>query len=93
MPPEGQLLIDLRPASLRGAEPLSALLPNPVRAISLDEIEEGQHQLTPLDGPLIVICERGIRSTLAARFLRADGLEAVAYAGGVPALRLAAKSR
>ena len=93
MPPEDQLVIDLRSASLREAEPLSALIPNSSRAVSLDQIEEGQHHLTPADGPLIVICERGIRSTLAARFLRSDGLEAAAYLGGVPALRLAVRKR
>ena len=93
MPPEDQLVIDLRSAALRETEPLSALIPNALRAVSLEQIEEGQHGLTPADGPLTVICERGIRSTLAARFLRADGLEAAAYAGGVPALQAAVKSR
>jgi len=81
------LVIDLRPEPLRAAEPLSALLPNPSRAVTLAQIEEGEHGLSADDGPLIVICERGVRSTLAARFLRADGLEAAALPGGVPALR------
>ena len=55
--------------------------------MTLAQIEEGEHGLSADDGPLIVVCERGVRSTLAARFLRADGLEAVALPGGVPALR------
>ncbi|WP_245896051.1 rhodanese-like domain-containing protein [Deinococcus irradiatisoli] len=87
LPDPNLLIVDLRAETLRGAEPLSALLPNPSRAVSLAEIEEGQHGLTPADGPLILICERGVRSTLAARFLRADGLEATAFPGGVPALK------
>ncbi len=78
-------LIDLRSAALRAAQPL-AELPNRTLAISLDDIEEGAHGLTPDLGPLLVVCERGVRSTLAARLLRADGLSASAYAGGVPAL-------
>ncbi len=89
LPDPAQLIVDLRAAPLREAEPLAALLPNPIRAVSLDDIEEGRHALSAADGPLLVICERGVRSTLAARFLRADGLEAQAYAGGVPALRRA----
>ena len=81
------LVIDLRPDALREAEPLSALTPNPSRAVTLAQIEEGEHGLSAADGPLVVICERGVRSTLAARFLRADGLEAAAFPGGVPVLR------
>jgi len=78
-------LIDLRAAGLRAAQPLAGL-PNRVLAVSLDDIEEGRHALTPDLGPLLVVCERGVRSTLAARLLRADGLSASAYTGGVPAL-------
>ena len=91
-PDPRHLIIDLRPDALREAEPLSSLLPNPSRAVSLAAIEEERHELTSADGPLVVICERGVRSTLAARLLRSDGLEAQAYAGGVPALRLALKT-
>lgn len=89
LPDPRHLIIDLRPDALRQAEPLSALTPNPSRVVTLAQIEEGEHGLTPADSPLVVICERGVRSTLAARFLRADGLEAVAFPGGVPALRQA----
>ncbi|MBB6017027.1 rhodanese-like domain-containing protein [Deinococcus radiopugnans] len=85
--PEGVTVIDLRPAELRFAQPLEPLLSGrPVLALSLDQIEDGAHGLTPASGPLLVICERGVRSGLAARYLRADGLEAEAYPGGVPAL-------
>lgn len=84
MPNTPTLLIDLRPPDLRHAQPLPAHLNS--RAIGLDEIEAGTHGLTAADGPLLVVCERGIRSSLAARFLRADGLEAEHLAGGVGAL-------
>ena len=85
LPPPDVLLIDLRSEVLRAAVPLPPL-PNRTLLLSLDEIEEGVHGLTPAAGPLLVVCERGVRSTLAARLLRADGLDAFAYAGGVPAL-------
>ena len=85
LPAPDVTLIDLRSAELRAAAPLPAL-PNRVLAVSLEQIEEGQHALTRGVGPLLVICERGVRSTLAARMLRADGLDASAYEGGVPAL-------
>ncbi|EYB67740.1 putative rhodanese sulfurtransferase [Deinococcus phoenicis] len=85
--PGGVTLIDLRPEDLRRAEPLSRLTPLPVRAVTLDAIEDGTHGLSAALGPLLVICERGVRSGLAARYLHADGLDARAYPGGVPALR------
>lgn len=87
LPDAADLWIDLRPAALREAEPLSALIANSSRALSLTQIEEGQHGLSAADGKVVVICERGIRSTLAARFLRSDGVDARAYLGGIPALR------
>ena len=84
-------LIDLRAPDLRSAAPLPALQ-NRVLAVSLLDIEEGTHGLSPAAGALLVICERGVRSGLAARLLRADGLDASAYEGGVPALLRAAES-
>lgn len=84
LPPPEHTFIDLRAEALRLALPLP--LPNPVIVLTLNQIEEGTHNLTALAGPIVVICERGVRSTLAARLLRADGLDASAYVGGVPAL-------
>ncbi|MCD0162779.1 MULTISPECIES: rhodanese-like domain-containing protein [unclassified Deinococcus] len=84
--PDGVTLIDLRPEPLRRPL-LSGLTAQPVRVVSLDDIETGAHGLTRDLGPLLVVCERGVRSALAARYLRADGLDADAYPGGVPALQ------
>lgn len=84
--PEGVTVLDLRPPELRFAQPLEKLTARPVLAVSLQQIEDGEHGLTAETGPLLVICERGVRSGLAAKYLRADGLEAQAYPGGVPAL-------
>lgn len=83
----GVTLIDLRPAELRVREPLERLTSLPIVAVTLEAIENGTHGLHPELGPLVVICERGVRSGLAARYLQADGLEASAYPGGVPALQ------
>ncbi|WP_293913315.1 rhodanese-like domain-containing protein [Deinococcus sp.] len=89
LPPRHVLMIDLRSEALRLAQPLEALIPNRSCALSLEQIEAGEHGLSAEDGPLLVICERGVRSGLAARFLRADRLDAAAYIGGVLALLLA----
>ncbi|GAA5439932.1 rhodanese-like domain-containing protein [Deinococcus caeni] len=83
--PAGVTLIDLRPEPLRRPL-LPDLTAHTVRVVSLDDIENGSHGLTRDLGPLLVVCERGVRSALAARYLRADGLDADAYPGGVPAL-------
>ncbi|MFC6591176.1 rhodanese-like domain-containing protein [Deinococcus lacus] len=82
-------VIDLRPQELRFADPLERLISARVQPVSLAAIEAGEHGLTPELGHLTVICERGLRSGLAAQYLRADGLDAAAYPGGVPALRRA----
>ncbi|GGQ99148.1 rhodanese-like domain-containing protein [Deinococcus ruber] len=84
-------LIDLRSEQARAAQPLT--LPSRVLAVSLAQIEEGTHGLTPDLGPLLVVCERGARSGLAARLLRADGLDAQAYVGGVGGLLGAEKDK
>lgn len=84
--PTAGTLIDLRSAELRFAQPLDGVVALPVVIVSLDSIENGTHALATLPPPLTVICERGVRSGLAARYLRADGLDAHAYPGGVPAL-------
>lgn len=87
--PSGVTVIDLRPPDLRLADPPK--LNVPVRAVTLEQIEAGTHGLSPELGPLLVVCERGVRSGLAARYLRADGLDAAHWPGGVPALRAALK--
>ncbi|RJF73295.1 MULTISPECIES: rhodanese-like domain-containing protein [Deinococcus] len=75
-------IIDLRPA--QAGEPLAGRLP--VVRLSMDDIEEGRHALTPAGGPYLVVCERGAHAGLAARYLRADGLNAEAWTGTPAAL-------
>ncbi|WP_291425935.1 rhodanese-like domain-containing protein [Deinococcus sp.] len=71
-------VIDLRAEALRQLEPLAH--PN-VIALTLEQIEDAQHGMTPQHGPLLVVCERGNRSALAAHYLRADGLDARHWEG------------
>lgn len=82
--PDSITVVDLRPEDLRAARPLEGL-GVPVIAISLQAIENGRHGLSPASGALLVVCERGVRSGLAARYLRADGLDAQAHPGGFDA--------
>lgn len=84
--PPHATLIDLRPDALRAAQPLEGHVENRVLAVSLEAIEEGTHDLARVPGPLLVVCERGVRSGLAARYLRADGLDAEHVPGGVSVL-------
>ncbi|MFC4425467.1 rhodanese-like domain-containing protein [Deinococcus navajonensis] len=88
--PEAVTLVDLRPEALRRGRPLDAL-GLPVIALQLQAIEDGEHGLSREHGPLLVVCERGARSGLAARYLQADGLDAQAHPGGVDALLAAFK--
>lgn len=78
----GLTLVDLRADDDRRAAPLIAPGARQVLTLTLDEIEDGTHSLTPAAGSMIVVCERGARSQLAARYLRADGLDAQAWPGG-----------
>lgn len=86
LPDPSVTLVDLRPQELRWREPLEGLLPNPVVALSLERIEKKEHGLT---GRVVVVCEIGLRSNVAAMYLRADGLDAQHLPGGVRALKQA----
>ena len=76
--PADATVIDLRAEALRLRDPL----PHPrVVPLTLEEIEDGGHGLSVQGGPFVVVCERGARAGLAARYLRADGLDAHAWEG------------
>lgn len=79
-------LIDLRSAAEREAAPLTGARVTP---LSLAQIEDGQHGLTPAPGPLLVVCARGAQADLAARYLRSDGLDARPWRGTVAELQAA----
>lgn len=72
-------IVDLRAEAERLARPLPPGIRS--RSLSLDTIEEGQHGLSPGSGTYLVVCQQGSRAALAARYLRADGLNAEAWRG------------
>lgn len=72
-------VIDLRLPEQRAARPLASS--RPVLALSLEAIEDGLHDLTAQAGPFVVVCDQGTRASLAARYLRADGLDADPWRG------------
>ncbi len=75
LPPHATL-IDLRSEAQRQQKPLPGAL-----VLTLDAIEDGTHGLNAAQGPFLVICDHGARAGLAARYLRADGLEAEPWTG------------
>ncbi|AFZ68286.1 rhodanese-like domain-containing protein [Deinococcus peraridilitoris] len=77
-------IVDIRAQELRFREPLEKLLANPVVPMSLERIEKKNHGLS---GRVVVVCEVGLRSNVAAMYLRADGLDAEHLPGGARALR------
>lgn len=88
LPPDATV-VDIRPQELRFREPLEKLIPNPVVVSSLERIEKKEHGLNSqtLGGAVVVVCEVGLRSNVAAMYLRADGVEATHLPGGVRALK------
>lgn len=84
---QGAQLVDVRSPQLFARDGLAGAINAP-----LAEIQMGQHQL-PRNGPLVLICERGLQSQLAALYLEADGYtEVYNLAGGLIALRDAGQS-
>lgn len=64
-------VIDLRRPEERGRSPIPGSI-----VLTLEEIEDGAHGLRAEQGPFTVVCNSGTRADLAARYLRADGLDA-----------------
>ena len=74
--PPHATLVDLRTEAQRQQKPLPGAL-----VLTLDAIEAGTHGLSAAHGPVLVVCNHGARAGLAARYLRADGLDAEAWTG------------
>lgn len=85
IPPDATV-IDIRPQELRWKDPLERLVPNEIVVSSLEKIEKGGHGFT---GRVVVVCEIGVRSRVAAMYLLADGVDASHVPGGVKGLKLA----
>lgn len=81
-------VLDIRPAELRFARPLmgEGVPPEKILCAELRDIEAGRCPLPP-GSAVWVVCSLGPRAALAARYLRAAGVQARAYPGGEAALR------
>ena len=88
IPPE-VTVVDIRPQELRWKEPLEAFVSNEILVSSLEKIEKGGHGIT---GRVVVVCEIGVRSRVAAMYLLADGVDASHLPGGVKRLKLTSRS-
>ncbi|WP_022798158.1 rhodanese-like domain-containing protein [Thermus islandicus] len=76
---QGVKVVDVRPAERR-----TAPLPFPAEWVPLEKIQKGEHGLPRV--PLLLVCERGLVSQVAALYLEAEGYEAMSLEGGLQAL-------
>lgn len=83
--PPDVTVIDIRPQELRWKDPLERLIPNEIVVSSIEKIEKGEHGIT---GRVVVVCEIGVRSRVAAMYLLADGVDASHLPGGVKGLTM-----
>lgn len=72
-------VVDVRPAERR-----TTPLPFPAEWVPLEKIQKGEHGLPRV--PLLLVCERGLVSQVAALYLEAEGYEAMSLEGGLQAL-------
>ncbi|MDM7324612.1 MAG: rhodanese-like domain-containing protein [Thermus sp.] len=76
---QGVKVVDVRPADSRRTP-----LPFPAEWVPLEKIQAGKHGLPTV--PLLLVCEKGLISQVAALFLEAEGYEAMSLEGGLRAL-------
>jgi glyoxylase-like metal-dependent hydrolase (beta-lactamase superfamily II) len=84
-------LLDVRSSAARAEWAIpGSLHRDAYEALKADRPEEALDDLTlPTDRPVVTVCNAGNTSRVAARHLRARGLEAVSLAGGMKAWSLA----
>jgi rhodanese-related sulfurtransferase len=84
---EGDLIVDIRPLEQRqrdGLVPGAAIVPRNVLEWRLDPCGEHRNpDLARLDRRVVLICDEGYQSSLAAATLRRFGLDACDVIGGV----------
>ncbi|APD10231.1 MULTISPECIES: rhodanese-like domain-containing protein [Thermus] len=76
---QGVKVVDVRPADRR-----TTPLPFPAEWVPLEKIQKGEHSLPKV--PLLLVCEKGLLSQVAALYLEAEGYEAMSLEGGLQAL-------
>ncbi|SDE97611.1 Rhodanese-related sulfurtransferase [Thermus arciformis] len=75
----GVQVVDVRPEEKRKTP-----LPFPALWVPLEKIQKGEHGLPRV--PLLLVCEKGLLSQVAALYLEAEGYEAMSLEGGLEAL-------
>lgn len=87
----GALIVDIRPSEQRerdGEVPGAHVIPRNVLEWRLDPAcEHRDDKLARTDGAVIVVCDEGYQSSLAAATLRRFGVDATDVIGGVQAWR------
>lgn len=79
----GARVLDVRPEAARRRDPVPGAEP-----LDLDELRAGAVPGGPHDQPLLLVCERGLVSELAALYLEDEGFRDVRHlAGGLRAWR------
>ncbi|AEV16120.1 hypothetical protein TCCBUS3UF1_10740 [Thermus sp. CCB_US3_UF1] len=76
---QGVKVVDVRPAERR-----TSPLPFAADWVPLEKIQKGEHGLPRV--PLLLVCEKGLLSQVAALYLEAEGYEAMSLEGGLQAL-------
>ncbi|WP_353513045.1 rhodanese-like domain-containing protein [Thermus sp. LT1-2-5] len=76
---QGVKVVDVRPPDRR-----TTSLPFPAEWVPLEKIQKGEHGLPKV--PLLLVCEKGLLSQVAALYLEAEGYEAMSLEGGLQAL-------
>ncbi len=88
---EGAVLVDIRSESQRGRDgviPDSPFVPRNVLEWRLDPTcPQASPELAQAESPVIVICDEGYQSSLAAATLRRFGVDATDVTGGFKAWR------
>ncbi|GGM92199.1 sulfurtransferase [Thermus composti] len=73
---QGVKVVDVRPQDRRESP-----LPFPAEWVPLEKIQKGEHGLPRV--PLLLVCEKGLLSQVAALYLEAEGYEAMSLEGGL----------
>uniref|UniRef100_A0A7C5REN9 Rhodanese-like domain-containing protein n=1 Tax=Thermus caliditerrae TaxID=1330700 RepID=A0A7C5REN9_9DEIN len=76
---QGVRVVDVRPPDRRQTP-----LPFPAEWIPMERIQKGEHGLPKV--PLLLVCEKGLLSQVAALYLEAEGYEVMSLEGGLLAL-------
>jgi rhodanese-related sulfurtransferase len=79
--------LDIRDELERTLEPLELFVTGQSMVWTLAQLEEGHHPPLEPKQAVLVVCNLGLQSTLAAYYLQAEGYAATSLEGGIARLR------